>query len=153
MTTLGTDPTAEIAPTGPVPAADGATAGGSPLRTERGHTIIAPKVAEKIARRAAEETAGICGTVTSGLSRLVPWAHGGSPAAADVEVGSEDDTVSVELTVGVCYPEPAGEVTRRARQHVVERLTTCTGLRVTAVDIVVDSLVAERPGPATRRVR
>ena len=150
MTTVGADPTVEMSsPEGGTPA--DLTTRKSPLRTDLGHTIIAPRVAEKIARQAARQTAGVCGAEASGLSRLLPRAQGSPSATAGVAIGVDDDSVAVDLTISVRYPEPVSDVTRRAREHVVERLTTCTGLRVTSVDILVTSLVAG--GPVARRVR
>lgn len=151
MTTAGADTTAQIDPPGGGPPTTDVPGDEPALGTGRGRTTIAPRVAEKIARRAAAQTAGVCGVVTGGLDRLLPWVQGGS-ATADVELGGDDDdSVAVELTIGVSYPEPVVEVSRRVREQVVERLTADTGLRVTSVDILVASLVAERP--AARRVR
>ena len=149
MTTAGAGTTAEIGSPGGPPTTD--LPGGDPaLRTGRGRTTIAPRVAEKIARRAAAQTAGVCDVASGGLDRFLPWVQGGS-AAADVDLGTDDDSVAVELTIGVSYPEPVVEVARHVREQVVERLTTDAGLRVTSVDILVASLVPERP--VARRVR
>ena len=124
----------------------------SPLRTPRGRTTIAPLVAEKIARRAAGETDGVEGVAGTGLSRLLPWVHDDRPADADATIDSQRDAVVLELTISVRYPEPVGEVTRRVREHVVERVTSCTGLRVKAVEITVTDFVASRATPRRRVV-
>jgi uncharacterized alkaline shock family protein YloU len=120
------------------------------LITDRGETIIAPGVVEKIATRAASEVDGVGGVVETGLSRLLPWSIGSpQPASASADVGS--DTVSVDLTVNVRYPEPVAAVTNRVRQQVTRRLAELCGLRATEVNITVPALV--RPtGPRRRRV-
>jgi uncharacterized alkaline shock family protein YloU len=123
---------------------------GAPLVTSRGETVIAPTVVEKIATRAASEVDGVGGVVHTGLSRLLPWTVGGdTPARASAEVGS--DTVKVDLTVNVCYPQPVAAVTNEVRTVVTRRLAELCGLRATEVNIAVPALVAP-PRGARRRV-
>jgi uncharacterized alkaline shock family protein YloU len=120
------------------------------LVTDRGETIIAPAVVEKIATRAASEVDGVGGVVSTGLSRLLPWpTSDGAPAQASAEVGGE--TVSVDLTVNVVYPRPVGAVTNQVRAQVVRRLAELCGLRATEVNIAVPTLVAP-PRRERRRV-
>ena len=120
------------------------------LITGRGETIIGPTVVEKIAARAASEVDGVGGVLQTGLSRLLPWSvGGGSPARASAEVGAE--TVTVDLTVNVVYPEPVAVVTNGVRDHVTRRLAELCGLRATEINIAVPALVAPRRG-ARRRV-
>lgn len=119
------------------------------LITGRGETIIAPSVVEKIAARAASEVHGVGGVAETGLSRLLPWAVGGPGPRASAEVGAE--TVSVDLTVNVVYPEPVAMVTNRVRAEVTRRLAELCGLRATEVNIAVAALVPP-PGRARRRV-
>ena len=122
----------------------------APLVTSRGETIIAPAVVEKIASRAASEVDGVGGVVQTGLSRLLPWTVGGdSPARASAEVGGE--TVTVDLTVNVLYPEPVAVVTNEVRAQVTRKLAELCGLRATEVNIAVPALVTP-PRNARRRV-
>ncbi len=122
----------------------------SPLITSRGETIIAPTVVEKIAARAASEVDGVGGVVQTGLSRLLPWTvGGGGPAQASAEVGAE--TVTVDLTVNVLYPQPVATVTNQVRAEVTRRLSELCGLRATEVNIAVPALVAP-PRGGRRRV-
>ncbi len=136
MTNTGQDVTADTTrDVNPLPAT---TAG---LQTPRGETTIAPLVVEKIASQAATEVDGVGGVVRTGLGRLLPWVSSDSsaPAAADVH----QDTVTVDLTVNVRYPEPVGRVTGNVRDRVTERLAALTGLTATEVNIVVEELVVE----------
>jgi uncharacterized alkaline shock family protein YloU len=120
------------------------------LVTSRGETIITPAVVEKIATRAASEVDGVGGVVQTGLSRLLPWTVGdASPARASAEV--EADSVTVDLTVNVVYPEPVARVTNGVRDHVTRRLAELCGLRATEINIVVPALIVP-PRGARRRV-
>ena len=122
----------------------------SPLVTSRGETIIGPTAVEKIATRAASEVDGVGGVVQTGLSRLLPWSVGNdSPASASAEVST--DTVTVDLTVNVLYPEPVAAVTNEVRARVIRRLSELCGLRATEVNIAVPALVTP-PRGARRRV-
>lgn len=120
------------------------------LVTSRGQTIISPTVVEKIASRAASEVDGVGGVVETGLSRLLPWSigHDGPPARASAEVGTE--TVTVDLTVNVVYPEPVATVTNRVRERVMRRLSELCGLRATEVNIAVPAFVAPVGGRRRR---
>lgn len=122
----------------------------SPLVTGRGETIITPTVVEKIATRAASEVDGVGGVVETGLSRLLPWSigSGGPPARAQAEVGTE--TVSVDLTVNVVYPEPVAAVTNQVRARVGQRLLELCGLRATEINIAVPALVVADRGRRRR---
>ena len=119
------------------------------LISSRGETIITPRVVEKIATRAASEVHGVGGVVQTGLSRLLPWSVGDSPARASAEVDVE--TVTVDLTVNILYPEPVAVVTNGVRAHVTRRLAELCGLRATEVNIAVPALVAP-PHGGRRRV-
>lgn len=122
----------------------------SPLVTTRGETIIGPTAVEKIATRAASEVDGVGGVVQTGLSRLLPWSVGhDAPARASAEVHT--DTVTVDLTVNVLYPQPVAAVTNEVRARVIRRLSELCGLRATEVNIAVPALVAP-PRGARRRV-
>jgi len=113
------------------------------LITSRGETIISPTVVEKIANRAASEVDGVGGVVQTGLSRLLPWTVG-SESHASAEVGTE--TVTVDLTVNVVYPEPVAMVTNGVRAQVTRRLAELCGLRATEVNIAVPALVVPPQG-------
>jgi uncharacterized alkaline shock family protein YloU len=64
-------------------------------------------------------------------------------------VGTE--TVTVDLTVNVLYPEPVARVTNGVRAQVTRRLSELCGLRATEVNISVPALVVP-PRGARRRV-
>jgi uncharacterized alkaline shock family protein YloU len=120
----------------------------TPLVTDRGVTLIGPAVVEKIAGRVASEVDGVGGVVETGLSRLLPWSVGDSAARASAEVHAE--TVTVDLTVNVLYPEPVARVTNEVRTQVIKRLSELCGLRATEVNIAVPALIAPAAGPRRR---
>jgi uncharacterized alkaline shock family protein YloU len=115
---------------------------------ERGTTTVAPVVFERLATRAASEVEGVVGQVTSGISRLFPWTTG---SAADASAEVDEEGVILDLTINVAYPEPVRQVAQNVRQHVTERVRSCTGRRVQAVNITVSELVPL--SPQARRVR
>jgi uncharacterized alkaline shock family protein YloU len=129
----------------PAPTADLPRA---PLVTSRGETTITPLVVEKIASRAASEVDGVGGVIETGLSRLLPWSVG-DPSPARASAAVDADTVTVDLTVNVVYPEPIAAVTNNVRAQVTRRLGELCGLRTTEVNIAVPALVT--PARATRR--
>ena len=143
MTGTGRDVTADTTlDISPLPAS---TAG---LRTSQGETTISPLVVEKIATRAATEVDGVW-VVRTGLGRLLPWVAG--DASAQVEADVHQDSVTLDLTVNVRYPEPVARVAADVRDQVKQRLASLAGLTATEVNIVVDELVVERQS-ARRRV-
>ncbi|MCA1847023.1 MAG: Asp23/Gls24 family envelope stress response protein [Actinobacteria bacterium] len=115
---------------------------------ERGTTTVAPVVFERLATRAATEVEGVVGEVTSGISRFFPWTSG-SPADASAEV--DEEGVVLDLTINVAYPEPVRQVAQNVRQHVTERVRSCTGRRVHEVNITVSELIPVTP--RARRLR
>lgn len=139
--------TAEFPLTVEHPTADLPRAG---LVSGRGTTVISPAAVEKIAARAASEVDGVGGVVQTGLSRLLPWSvgSGAAPARASADVGT--DTVAVDLTVHVVYPEPVAVVTNRVRAQVTRRLSQLCGLRATEINIFVPALVPPAPGRRRR---
>jgi uncharacterized alkaline shock family protein YloU len=140
--TVSLDPSAATAPTRDL------TRPGVGLVTSRGETIIAPLVVEKIAGRAASEVDGVGGVVQTGLSRLLPWSVGGTPAHAQAAVG--DGKVQLDMTVNVLYPRPVAMVTNAVRSQVSRRLAELCGLEATRIDISVPALVTPPPGVRRR---
>ena len=110
--------------------------------TERGTTTIAPAVFERLAARAAAEVAGVEGEVQTGLGRFLPWTTG-TPAEAMAEV--DDESVVLDLTFNVVYPEPVRQVAERVREHVAERVESLTGRTVLQVNITVPELISRNP--------
>ncbi|PRX95745.1 Asp23/Gls24 family envelope stress response protein [Allonocardiopsis opalescens] len=102
---------------------------------DRGVTVIAPRVVEKIAAQAVTEVDG---------TARAPRRGGRAKATATVR----GRAVSVRLGVSLVYPQPVREVSRRVRERVADRLSTLTGMKVRHVDIRVDRYL---PGPPERR--
>lgn len=117
---------------------------------ERGTTTIAPAVFERLAARAATEVAGVEGEVQTGLGRFLPWTTG-SPAEAMAEV--DDESVVLDLTFNVVYPEPVRQVAERVREHVADRVESLTGRTVRQVNVTVPELIRRSPGQRREQVR
>ena len=120
------------------------------LFTQRGVTIIAPSVVEKIATRAAGETPGVGGIENSRLRRLMPLSGGEREPQAEAQV--ERERTAVDLTISVRYPEPVRQVAERVRQGVANRVRDLTGLAVTRVNVTVPELVVGDRRERQRRV-
>ena len=103
----------------------------------RGLLVLAPRVIERIAARAASEVDGVARRRSASSSK-------GVQADADLE-GS---TATLALRLGVVYPSPVGRVASEVRRRVSDRVQELTGVAVTAVRVTVDELPA--PAPPTR---
>lgn len=111
---------------------------GTPSPGDRGVTIVAPIVFERLAVRAATEVPGVEGEVRTGAARLLPWVAG---ASADASAEVADNGVSLDLTFNVAYPEPVRRVADAVRDRVTERIQTFTGRPVRKINITVPQLV------------
>lgn len=101
---------------------------------ERGRTTIADKVVERIASIAANEVEAVIDTRT-GWTRIV---RGRLPRAEAVVAGG---TSRITVEVAATWPTPLNSVAGRVRDHVSERVTTLTGVDVTAVDVSIADVV------------
>jgi uncharacterized alkaline shock family protein YloU len=114
-----------------------------PPPEERGRTVIADKVVERIAAMAAREIENVVDT-RSGLSRL---ARGALPHAEAVVAGG---TSRIKVEVAAQWPTPLSEIAGGVRDHVGERVHTLTGVEVVAVDVRVADMAYA--GAEKRRV-
>ena len=101
---------------------------------ERGRTTIADQVVERIASIAANEVEAVIDTRT-GWTRLV---RGRLPRAEAVVAGG---TSRITVEVAATWPTPLNSVAGRVRDHVSERVSTLTGVTVTAVDVSIADVV------------
>ncbi|WNZ12610.1 hypothetical protein [Streptomyces sp. 11x1] len=92
---------------------------------ERGATRIADRVVAKIAAQAAREA-------------LEAPAPASAPPNATVVVLHE--TARVRVTLGLPYPSDIGGQCAAVRRHVIERVGTLAGMRVTEVAVQVERL-------------
>ncbi|MGD0555214.1 MAG: Asp23/Gls24 family envelope stress response protein [Streptosporangiaceae bacterium] len=104
---------------------------------ERGRTVLAPQVVDKIAAQAATEIDGI-----SGLQRRIAGRSVGSERVR-AESDLDGQVVAVRLQLAVAFPAPLLELTRRVRQHVTGQIQTLCSLQVDHVDITVAALRAD----------
>jgi uncharacterized alkaline shock family protein YloU len=101
---------------------------------DRGRTTIADQVVERIAAMAAAEVESVVDT-RGGLTRLL---LGHLPRASATVAGS---TSRIQVEVAASWPTPLGTLAAQVRDHVSERVTTLSGLVVTAVDVSVADVV------------
>ena len=115
---------------------------------DRGSLTISGRAVEAIAARALAELDEIGGAAR----RVLGLALGsdGEDSRPRVSATVSGRSVAIEATIAVDYPRPVVATVDHARDHLVERIDTLTGLTVSRIDVTVGALTApDRPG--TRR--
>lgn len=130
----------------------------SPLRSDRGHTVIQDAVVSKVAGIAAQEVekvqmgGGAAAAVGGFLESVTGAVTGGGSAGGasltrgvSVEVGEEE--AAVDLTMAVEYGTPIPPLAEQVRRNVINRVEELVGLRVTEVNVTVNDVQfpEERP--------
>ena len=125
----------------------------SPLRSERGNTIISDAVVSQVAGIAAQEVEKVQmgGGAAAAVGGFLQSVTGGSSGGANygrgvsVEVGEEE--AAIALTMAVEYGVSIPQVTEAARRNVINRVENLVGLRVAEVNITVNDVQfpEERP--------
>jgi uncharacterized alkaline shock family protein YloU len=113
-----------------------------PAAGQRGRTTIADRVVARVAARAVTEV-----ELTGGVARQLMGIRIGRQAgegSARVDARVDGNLAMIELRLSLTYPAPVRSLTREVRSHVIERVTTLTGLEVRHVDIEVASLLSGR---------
>ena len=126
----------------------------SPLRSERGDTIISDNVVSKIAGIAAQEIEGIQmggGTARAVGGFLDSVTSGGQTRGVSVEVGEQE--AAVDLSMAVEYGKPVPQIAEAVRQNVINRVENLTGLRVVEVNITVNDVLLPEERPQLDRQR
>ncbi len=126
----------------------------SPLRGERGGTLISDNVVSKIAGIAAQEVEGIQmggGTARAVGGFLDSVTSGGQTRGVSVEVGEEE--AAVDLSMAVEYGKAIPQISEAVRRNVINRVENLTGLRVTEVNITVNDVLLPEERPDLERQR
>ena len=109
---------------------------GLTIPSELGTITIAPGVAAELVARTAARCYGVVGLASrTRVGRIL----GRERAASAVAVAAVDGGVSVDLHVAVEYGLNLAEVAATLRSQVIYELERQTGLRVTAVDVHIES--------------
>lgn len=116
---------------------------GSPLRSDRGRTIIDDTVVSRIAGMAAGKIDGLYlgGGTARTAGDFVDRVRGSQSETRGISVEVGQEETAIDLTVGTEYGKNIVEVTEAARRAIVERVETITGLRVTEMNITIDDIV------------
>lgn len=133
--------TAPVTTTGLVPAA------GTEVATDpalRGRTVLLDRVVEKTAAAAAAEVEYVHATGRGAVGQLL----GTRPTIA-VRTSIDGHLAQLSLEVEIDYPAPLRQVTRRLRQHVVDRVHELCAMTVTDLDVRVVAL-RQRTRPERR---
>jgi uncharacterized alkaline shock family protein YloU len=127
-----------------------------PGGSELGTISISSTVVEKLAARAVVEVPDAGAAAPRVMGRSVAGAHmlGGRQTSltslpkAVAEV--DGSTAALALSVSVRWPASIPGVSRAVREHVRDRITTLTGLKVTEVSISVTDLATRLDLPRVR---
>jgi uncharacterized alkaline shock family protein YloU len=113
----------------------------SPLSVpgQRGRTTIADRVVVKIATRAVAEVGQTGGAARQLIGLTVGRQSGEGPARVSARV--DGNLAMIVMRLSLAYPAPVRSLTREVRRHVIERITTLTGIEVRHVDIEVTGLL------------
>jgi len=95
-----------------------------------------------VAARAVTEVE-LTGGVTRQLMGITIGRRTGA-GSAHVDARVDGHLAMIEVRLSLAYPAPVRAVTREVRSHVIERVTTLTGLEVRHVDIEVAGLLRGR---------
>ncbi|GAB1509228.1 Asp23/Gls24 family envelope stress response protein [Actinophytocola sp. KF-1] len=113
----------------------------------RGRTTVDPAAVERIAAHALTEVDGVGGAARTMLGIAVGAGAPDRGARVSADVTGAETALSVRMSVA--YPTSVRDATRRARQHLIDRVGGLTGLRVSSVDITVTELYRDA-APARR---
>jgi uncharacterized alkaline shock family protein YloU len=106
---------------------------------QRGRTTIADRVVAKIATRAVAEVGQTGGAARQVIGVTVGRQTGEGPARVSARVNG--NLALIEIRLSLAYPAPVRSLTREVRRHVMEQVTTLTGIEVRHVDIEVARLL------------
>ena len=126
----------------------------SPLRSERGGTIINNTVVSKIAGIAAQEIEGIQmgGGSARAVGGFLDSVTGGGPTrGVSVQVGEEE--AAADLSMAVEYGKSIPQISEAVRQNVINRIENLTGLRVVEVNITINDVLLPEERPQLERQR
>lgn len=132
--------------------ADGRPPLGTPdARAAAGATVIADRVVERIAERAALEVPGVASEAGSlGAAGSIGGLRNPTrlpKAAGDIAGGRG----RIALSLAVTWPSALAPVAQQVRSHVATRVGELTGLTVDQVDVAI--VKVSLPAPERRRVQ
>jgi uncharacterized alkaline shock family protein YloU len=111
----------------------------SPLRSERGSTIISDAVVSQVAGIAAQEVEGVQmgGGAAAAVGGFLQSVSGGTGYARGVSVEVGEEEAAIDLTMAIEYGKSIPQVTEAVRRNVISRVENLVGLRVTEVNVSV----------------
>ncbi len=130
----------------PAPAPHHSNGGPDTRAEDRGTLVVRDKVVERIATRAALDTAGV-EHHAEGLGKLI----GRDLPRIDVRVAG--DRVRAHLDIAARWPASLPDLTGNVRTNVARALTEYAGLTVDAVDVTVAAVVLAPTDTPRRNLR
>jgi uncharacterized alkaline shock family protein YloU len=123
------------------------------LAAERGTTIIANEVVEKITGIAAREVPGVydlggdVARVFAAVKERIGLGDADEDSDRGVSVRLDGRTAAIRIVLVIEYGFVVYSVTEKVRTKVINSVENLLGLDVTAVDIVVDDVHVDDSGP------
>lgn len=121
------------------------------MAAERGRTILANEVVEKIAGIAAREVPGVYdlgGDVARIFSAVKERLHlGEENQGQGVSVALDGRTAEITVTIVIEFGFQVFSVTDKVRQKVITSVENMLGLEVANVDVIVDDVHIDDAGP------
>ena len=114
----------------------------TPLKTERGSTIISNAVVSQVAGMAAQEIEGVQmgGGTSRAVGGVLDSVRGGSGTTRGVTVEVGEEETAIDLSLAVEYGRSVPQVSEAVRSNVIRRVESLVGLRVTEVNITVNDV-------------
>lgn len=106
---------------------------------QRGRTTIADRVVAKVATQAVAEVAQVGGAARQLIGITLGRQTGQGPARVSARV--DGGLAMIEMRLTLSYPAPVRSLCHQVRGHVMERVTSLTGIEVRHVDIQVARLI------------
>lgn len=120
-----------------------------PAGSDRGSTVIARKVLEKIAGQIAKDET-FAGGSSGGFLGIGARADLSARPQAHVELAG--NIASLKVDVGLPYPVPLRQATDQLRDRISSRVTDLTGVEVRQVDVTVSWLRPKESANGRRRL-
>jgi uncharacterized alkaline shock family protein YloU len=118
----------------------------SPLKTERGTTMIQDGVVSKVAGIAAQEVEGVrmgsggASQAVGNIMSAMPGVGGSQSESRGVSVEVGEVEAAVDLSMSVEYGRTIHQIAEAVRTNVIRRVENLLGLRVTEVNITVNDI-------------
>ena len=120
----------------------------TPLKTDRGSTIVQEPVVAQVAGIAAQEVEGVWmgGGAARAVGGFLEGVTSGSSSTRGVMVEVGEEEAAVDLDMAVEYGKSIIQVFEAVRCNVINRIENLVGLRVTEVNLSINDVLFQQQG-------